>query len=115
MDLKIIVNLFYQPKQFILTLLSEDDNSIYFPINGGCSLKSHASEFPWLHFDNVDDNISSHNSMLNEMTSIYWFWKNYDLASLRYVGFNHYRRLFSPNDVVDYHDYDIIAGNPIKL
>jgi hypothetical protein len=37
------------------------------------------------------------------MTSIYWFWKNYDWrGKLDYIGFNHYRRFFKPKDFADY-------------
>lgn len=115
MDIKIVVNLFYYPSTFIATLLSRDDNHFYFPINGGASLKKHRARFPWMHFDDIGDNITLHNAALNEMTSVYWFWKNYDLDSLNYVGFNHYRRVFKPADVSDYHDFDIIVGNPISL
>ena len=69
----------------------------------------------WLHFDDSGDNISSLNHALNEMTSIYWFWKNYDWRSLDYVGFNHYRRLFDPKDFADYKDYDLIVMKPYQF
>ena len=115
MDTKIIVNLFYHPSLFIETLLSEDENHLYFPINGGATLKKYSNVFLWLHYDDEADNISSHNAALNEMTSVYWFWKNYNLDSLKYIGFNHYRRVFNPADFSDYHDFDIIVGKPILL
>ena len=91
--------------------MQEDDGRLYYPINGGCSLRN-SSPPSWLHFDDSGDNISKHNHALNEMTSIYWFWKNYDWRSLGYVGFNHYRRLFNPKDFADYKDYDLIVMNP---
>ena len=94
--------------------MSSDNGRLYYPINGGCSLKK-SSPPTWLHFDNSGDNISKHNHALNEMTSIYWFWKNYDWKSLDYVGFNHYRRLFNPKDFEDYKDYDLIVANPYDL
>lgn len=65
--------------------------------------------------DNVGDNISSKNMLYNEMTAIYWFWKNYPIDNLDYVGFNHYRRFFKREDFIDsYCRYDIIAMEPIR-
>lgn len=108
MSLKIIVNIFYKPSQFLLQLMTNDNGRLYYPINGGCSLKN-SNPPTWLHFDDSGDNISQYNHALNEMTSIYWFWKNYDWRNLDYVGFNHYRRFFNPKDFNDYKDYDIIV------
>ena len=65
--------------------------------------------------DDSHDNISRLNSKLNEMTSIYWIWKNYWNEDVKYIGFNHYRRMFSPADIKDYHDYDIIVAKPYNL
>ena len=45
------------------------------------------------------------------MTAIYWFWKNNLLPD--YVGFAHYRRVFSDADIADYEDHDIIVSKPI--
>ena len=61
--------------------------------------------------DDTGDNISNLNGLLNEMTSIYWFWKNQELPD--YVGFNHYRRFFKLEDIQDYENYDIIVSEPI--
>lgn len=45
--------------------------------------------------DNTGENISSKNASYNEMTSLYWAWKNYDvLGNPDYIGFMHYRRHF---------------------
>ena len=45
--------------------------------------------------DNTGDNISALNRDANEMTAIYWAWKNYDaLGNPDYIGLNHYRRYF---------------------
>lgn len=49
--------------------------------------------------DDTGDNISEKNRHYNEMTGIYWAWKNYDkLGNPDYFGFFHYRRLFSFTD-----------------
>ncbi len=114
MSCKIIVNIFYQPGSFLTKLLELDEGRLYYPINGGASLRR-KFEPKWLHFDDAGDNISMHNHALNEMTSIYWFWKNYPWQKLKYVGFNHYRRLFHPKDMLDIYDYDIIAAKPYEF
>lgn len=45
--------------------------------------------------DNTGDNISTKNPLYNEMTTVYWAWKNYsDLGNPDYIGFMHYRRHF---------------------
>lgn len=48
----------------------------------------------WLT-DNVGENISIKNSSYNEMTAIYWLWKNYDeIGNPDIIGICHYRRYF---------------------
>lgn len=45
--------------------------------------------------DDTGDNISDKNPSYNEMTSVYWAWKNYDkIGNPDYIGFMHYRRHF---------------------
>ena len=68
--------------------------------------------------DDSGDNISELNPFLNEMTAIYWVWKNYRAD---YIGFSHYHRFF----LIDHHiltateaidllkDCDIITGNAV--
>ena len=114
MSCKIIVNIFYQPRSFLTKLLELDEGRLYYPINGGASLRG-KFEPKWLHFDDVNDNISMHNHALNEMTSIYWFWKNYDMQQLDYVGFNHYRRFFNPKNFEDYKSYDAIVADRLQF
>lgn len=81
------------------------------PINGGASLKDN----PWCQnnvlFDDEGDNISAHNSRLNENTSIYWFWKHLErFEPLAYCGFSHYRRFF-PRHVLEHADeHDIVIA-----
>ena len=48
--------------------------------------------------DNSGDNISELNAEYGEMTGLYWAWKNYEkLGNPDYIGFMHYRRIFSFN------------------
>ena len=43
--------------------------------------------------DDTGENISSRNPEWNEMTVIYWVFKNYEkIGSPEYIGFEHYRR-----------------------
>lgn len=45
--------------------------------------------------DDTGENISEKNGSYNEMTSLYWAWKNYDkIGNPDYIGLMHYRRHF---------------------
>lgn len=45
--------------------------------------------------DNTGDNISNLNRYFNEMSAVYWCWKNYDkIGNPDYIGLMHYRRHF---------------------
>ena len=69
-----------------------------------------------LHYEtDFKDNISHLNPKLNEMTSIWCYWKNL-MEDADYIGFNHYRRLFD-DEVLDddISGYDIIDTRPIPM
>ena len=45
--------------------------------------------------DDEGENISAKNSVYNELTAIYWAWKNYQaVGDPEYIGLCHYRRYF---------------------
>lgn len=110
--MKIILNIFYPPTQELMELIetNQKNNGVFYPINGGSTLDDEWSNL-FLKKDCVGDNISNYNSLLNEMTSIYWFWKNEKLPE--YIGFNHYRRFFKSEDIEKSSDYDITVSKPI--
>ena len=51
--------------------------------------------------DDIGENISEKNRSLNELTAIYWAWKNYDqLGNPAWFGLVHYRRFFIFDDLL---------------
>lgn len=84
------------------SFLLRDD--ILTPIHVGRALaKQHMNtedeKYQWLMSnligDDTGENISEKNSSYNEMTSLYWAWKNYkELGDPAYIGMMHYRRHF---------------------
>lgn len=79
-------------------------DEIFTPIHVGRELAKKRvnpdnSDYKWLMNnligDNTGDNISDKNGSYNELTSLYWAWKNYDkLDNPDYIGLMHYRRHF---------------------
>ncbi len=68
-------------------------------LGGSCLLDETNKNYKWfkknLLFDNTGENISKYNKTLNEMTVVFWAWKNQDkLNNPQFIGLNHYRRLF---------------------
>jgi len=64
--------------------------------------------------DDVGDNISDKNSTYNELTAIYWAWKNYEkLGSPDYLGLAHYRRFLIFKDK-KYPYYECKAKDIVK-
>ncbi|HEB8236422.1 TPA: DUF4422 domain-containing protein, partial [Campylobacter jejuni] len=106
MNIKILVG--YHKPDFLIK------NDIYIPIHLGRSLKNeelkdysigeNCNDFMLKNMigDDIGDNISHLNKYFNELTGIYWAWKNYDkLGNPDYIGYVHYRRflLFDQNNV----------------
>lgn len=61
--------------------------------------------------DDTGENISDKNDFYNEMTAVYWAWKNYEkLGNPEYIGLMHYRRHFlwdeELKDVLDIRNFD---------
>ncbi|WP_429970331.1 DUF4422 domain-containing protein [Fructilactobacillus sp. Tb1] len=67
------------------------DKDLYLPILVGAN-KNYNGQVGF-QLDNQGDNISDKNPNYNELTAIYWAWKN--LKDVDVVGLVHYRRLFS--------------------
>lgn len=103
-------------------VLLKDD--VLTPIHAGreVALQSKSpEEFQWLLKNTVGDdtgeNISAKNSLYNEMTTIYWAWKNMNkLENPDYIGFMHYRRhfMFSTRPKPIYEYYDEIDAKYLK-
>ena len=79
-------------------------DNILTPIHVGRALANkrlspESEEYKWLNDnmigDDTGDNISEKNGSYNEMTALYWAWKNYEeLGNPDYIGMMHYRRHF---------------------
>ena len=80
-------------------------NDVFIPIHLGREIAEKCSkdgtilqsDLDWMKAntigDNEGENISSQNRYLNELTALYWAWKNYDkLDNPDYIGLMHYRR-----------------------
>ena len=76
--------------------------------------------------DDTGENISDKNPSYNEMTGVYWVWKNYEnIGNPSYVGFMHYRRHFifkdlpnvyyECNEVQDNHITETICCNEVQI
>lgn len=102
-DIKILVS-YHKPSVLL-------KNEILTPIHAGRAIAQKPSKdgaidftsYQWLKNsmigDDTGDNISEKNRFYNEVTSIYWAWKNRQaLDNPKYVGFMHYRRQFIFDD-----------------
>ncbi len=102
-DIKILVS-YHKPsvllKNKILTPIHAGRSVAQKPTKDGFSDEKACS---WLQNnmigDDTGDNISGKNRSYNEVTSIYWAWKNREaLDNPLYIGFMHYRRQFIFDD-----------------
>lgn len=66
------------------------EDTIYLPLHVG---RLNKQDIGYVG-DNTGDNISEKNSYYNEMTGVYWAWKN---LYADYIGLAHYRRHFKTN------------------
>lgn len=113
-NFKIAVNLFYRPVEQLKDILIKNKD-ILIPVNGGSSLVDDKWVKENVHMDNSGDNISSHNKLINEMTTIYWIWKNFEsIGNPEYIGFNHYRRFFRFEELRNSDgQFDIMVAKPV--
>ena len=103
--IRCILNLFYEPVDTTRNLV-EHNKDWFVPLHGGHANPTFSNEWMQSHLvgDDTGDNISNLNSRLNENTSIYWVWKHYDdpvVGNPDWIGFNHYRRYFDRNKILD--------------
>ncbi len=95
-----ILNVYHKPYKIL-------KNDVIIPINAGRNIALSKSKDGFISKDDLDwlknntisdgdgDNISDLNRYFNEMTAIYWAWKNYHkLDNPDYIGLMHYRRHF---------------------
>ncbi|HCU56559.1 MAG TPA: hypothetical protein DIC18_04450 [Clostridiales bacterium] len=72
---------------------SEKGDDLLVTVKAGAALKRNDAQFDFN--DDDGENISLLNPAYNEMTVLYWAWKNYDkLGDPDYLGLMHYRRYF---------------------
>lgn len=93
------------------------DKKLYLPVLVGAT-KNYKKEIEYQR-DDEGDNISYKNSNYNELTAIYWAWKNLDADV---IGLAHYRRLFSMSrkreldNILNRNDIESLLGKaPIIL
>jgi lipopolysaccharide biosynthesis glycosyltransferase len=104
-------------------------NDVYVPVHAGRAIAGQtlkdgalsAADLQWLreHMigDDTGDNISRLNHVFNEMTVVYWAWKNYAaLGNPAYIGFGHYRRAFyfDAADRAYAHDFDTVSDDYLR-
>lgn len=108
MNVKILVC--YHKEYEILPEYKNTD--VYIPIFGGKQKYTGNNIFlKNMLGDNTGDNVSHLNEYINEMTVIYWAWKNYDkIGNPDLIGLHHYRRTFPENSYLDNNNkpYDIV-------
>lgn len=97
------------------------NNEVYIPIHAGRIQNNNNLGFQG---DDIGDNISNLNLLINECTALYWMWKH---SECKYIGLNHYRRYLLKNtnrkdidNIVDksfaeeiLEDFDMILGYAI--
>ncbi len=70
-------------------------NDVFSPIHTGAAFAKNAEWDKDIFRDDAGDNISVKNPTYNEMTAVYWAWKNYaELGNPDHIGLCHYRRFF---------------------
>lgn len=88
-------------------------DEVYTPVLAGAAVRTAPTKEGGNHLDDgfltqlaftdeQGENVSSLNRRINEMSVIYWAWKNYALlGDPDFVGFAHYRRFFVQNEELE--------------
>ena len=114
MKIDLIINLYYQPPEMLKNYIKHNTH-LYIPINCGNLKGTEEWCDKHLHYEtDFKDNIAHLNPKLNEMTSIWCYWKNL-MKNPDYVGFQHYRRFFNQGDFLDIAQYDFIDTKEIPM
>ncbi len=90
-------------KQYSLNNLPED----YITIHAGRAI----SDDLGYQGDDSGQSISELNPYLNELTAMYWIWKN---TSHEYVGISHYRRFFTLDESKKFSEEKILTGEQAR-
>jgi hypothetical protein len=69
--------------------ISEVENDIFIPIQVGKAINDFVIKDSYF-LDNTQDSISNKNKTFNELTALYWAWKN--MSDYNFIGLAHYRR-----------------------
>lgn len=86
------------------TLPCFSSKCVYFKIRAGAAL-SKDIVFDEVR-DDVGENISDKNGLVNEITAVYWMWKHYaEIGDPDFVGLMHYRRQ------LEYKNEDVASNN----
>lgn len=85
-----------------------DYNDNYKVINCGNALLQDNQIFDNFLKDDIEDNISNKNLNYNELTALYWIWKNDKTSD--YLGLCHYRRFLKIDNIEEtLKEYDFIV------
>lgn len=101
----IVICAYHEGANSIYASFMERYHGVFLPVLGGAyAYKGGKPEYDKMMKDNDGENISELNAYINEITQIYWAYKNYRrIGNPDMIGLCHYRRIF----LLDYNNLDI--------